>query len=175
MKVGNVRVNRAGMVMAVVVAALVLVGASVGKGGKKTHFGVPPSLVVNISTESVPNNNAGGANFYYDRNTLAGPFTVPEGYSFVVTDIFIEPADLNAANDYLVVVGLNTGESRSMSIFALEPEQRHVAFSGAMIMSSGTPTARNTTFSTTACDVRILGYFVKGEGLDGGESPFPAE
>jgi hypothetical protein len=174
MKVGNVRVNRAGTVAAVVLAALVLVGASVGKGGKKTHFGVPPSQVVNISTFSVPNNNAGGAPFFYDRNSNS-PFTVPEGFAFVVTDIFIEPADLSPANDYLVVVGLDDGESRSMSIFALEPQDRHVAFSGAMIMSSGAPTARNTTSSTTACDVRILGYFVKGEGLDGGESLFPTE
>jgi hypothetical protein len=174
MNVGNYRVNRSGAVVVVLLAALLLVGASVGKGGKKMHLGVPPSLVVNISTESVPNNNA-LANFFYDRSTLAGPFTVPEGFSFVVTDVFIEPADLNAANDYAVVVGLNNNESRSLIIFALEPEQRHVAFSGAMIMSSGTPTARNTNLSTTACNVRILGYFVKAEGLNGGESPFPAE
>jgi hypothetical protein len=172
MTFGNLRVNRGGAVVTVMVAALLLVGASVGKGGKKTHLGVPPSQVVNISTFSVPNNNAGGAPFFYDRNSNS-PFTVPEGFSLVVTDIFIEPADLSAANDYLVVIGLDGGESRTMSIFALEPQDRHVAFSGAMIMSSGAPTARNTSSSTTACDVRILGYFVKGEGLDGGESLFP--
>lgn len=164
--------HRTGAVVFVMLVALLLVAAKKGKGGKPTHLGVPPSQVVSVSTFSVPNNNSGGHTFFYDRNGAA-PFAVPEGFSFVVTDLFIIPADLDPTNIYAVVVGLDNGEQRNHFQMALNPQGLHVALSGGLVIASGTPTARNTTFSSTACDVKLLGYFVKGEALRGGESLFP--
>jgi|SRR5262245_22199926 len=173
MNVGKVTLNRSGAVVVVVLAGLLLVGASVGKGGKKMHLGVPPSLVVNAMTESLPNDNSGSHSFFYDRNGQF-PFSVPDGYSFVVTDFILKPGDLASTSDYTVVVGLSNGEGRTFTHDVVDQQGLHVALGGAMIMTAGTPTARNTPSSTGACDMRILGYFVKADALDYSESPFPS-
>jgi len=173
MSVSRSHTGRATVLVAIALVASVLLGAKFGKGGKKTHLGVPPSQVVNIHTMSVPNDNSGGHEFFYDRVGSA-PFLVPPKFSFVVTDIILEPEDLTETDDYFVIVNIGPGGSRTFDIRSLNQQQRHTSFAGGMVMPGGhTPTARNTTFSAKSCNVQILGYFVKGKALDEGESPVP--
>jgi hypothetical protein len=138
-------------------------------GGKKTHLGVPANQIVNLQTQNIPNDNAGGALFRYDRE--GDEFFVPAGYSFVVTDIFILPSNLpNTTDAYLVVVNLGGRLFQAQFIGA---QTQHYDLGGGMVIKSGSvPEARNTTFSSYACEVKLLGYFVKGEGLPGGEALF---
>lgn len=151
-------------------AAALLAPAAALAAAKKTHLGVPSKQVVNLSTSQVPNDNSGGSLFRYDRE--GDPFAVPPGYSFVVTDVLVHPANpANTTDVYLVV--LNFG-SRLFEAKFIGSELRHYQFAGGMVINAGAvPDARNTTSSSAPVDVQLLGYFVKGEGLDGGEGLFP--
>jgi hypothetical protein len=153
------------------VAALVLVPGAARAGAKKTHLGVPVKQIVNLRTENIPNDNAGGALFRYDRE--GDPFAVPPGFSFVVTDIFVDPVSPpNTTDAYLVVVNLG---GRLFDAKFIGAETRHFPLAGGMVIpAAAIPDARNTTFSSGACEVQLLGYFVKGEGLAGGQALFPA-
>jgi len=161
--------------LALLLAALVLPQpvAAGSSGSKKTHLGVAPNRVVNLRTYTIPNDNSGGALFYYDRE-IQRPFSVPEGYSFVVTDVFILPDVGTLAANQQMFVYLSLGAGRDFGAHYASAEIRHFALAGGLVIPGGTtPTARNITDSTHACDVQMLGYFVKGAALAGGESPFP--
>ena len=41
--------------------AVALAPGAASAGGKKTHLGVPVNQIVNLQTENIPNDNAGGA------------------------------------------------------------------------------------------------------------------
>jgi hypothetical protein len=165
--------GRTTILIALALVASVLIGAKIGKGGKKTHLGVPPSQIVNLHTQTMLNDNSGGNVFYYNR-LGSSQFIVPPKYSFVVTDVILEPNDLTETDDYLVVVSIGPMGSRTFQFQTLNQRQLHFAFTGGMVMPSGhTPSARNTTFSTNSCEIQLLGYFVRGKALDEGESPVP--
>jgi hypothetical protein len=137
------------------------------------HLGVAPNRVVNLRTYTLPNDNSGGALFYYDRD-IQSPFSVPEGYSFVVTDVFILPNVGTLAANQQMFVYLSLGAGRDFGAHYASAEIRHFALAGGLVIPGGTtPTARNITDSTHDCDVQMLGYFVKAEALASGESPFP--
>lgn len=152
------------------VLAAPAIGSGNNKKGKKTHLGVPASDIVNVETFQVPNNNTGGNQFFYDRQST--PFTVPVGFSFVITDIFVEPTGttVNDSKYYLVVVDL--GGRNFVAQFS-GSATHHTAFRGGMIIpGGGVTTARNTTSSTTPVGVRMQGYFVAGNAPAPGTSPF---
>lgn len=147
---------------------------SVKASRKTTHLGVAPNRVVNVRTYSVPNDNTSGHLFYYDRE-ISSPFSVPEGYSFVVTDVIVLPnaGALNATQQMFVLVELGFG--RYFTAHYASAEVRHFALAGGLVVAGGTtPTARNIPDSTQACDVQMIGYFVKAEALAPGEPAFPA-
>jgi hypothetical protein len=152
-------------------ASGLLAPAAALAASKKTHLGVPSKQIVNLETNQVPNDNSGGALFRYDRS--GAEFAIPPGYSFVVTDVLVQPANPpNTTDVYLVV--LNFG-GRLFEASFVGSELRHYPLVGGMVINAGAvPDARNTTSSSAPVDVQLLGYFVKGEGLDGGESLFPA-
>jgi hypothetical protein len=160
---------------ALLLATLVLAGpvAAGTNGSKKAHLGVAPNRIVNLRTFGVPNDNSGGALFYYDRDSFS-PFSVPEGYSFVVTDVFILPDVGSLADNQQMFVYVDLG-GRSFAAQYASAEIRHFALAGGLVVPGGaTPTARNTTYSTHSCDVQMLGYFVRAEALASGEPAFPA-
>jgi hypothetical protein len=143
-------------------------------GSKRTHLAVAPNRVVNLRTYGIPNDNTGGHQFYYDRYDTS-PFSVPEGYSFVVTDLFILPDVGTLTTSQQMFVAVSFGSGRNFYAHYLSAEIRHFALAGGFVIAGGaTPTARNITDSTHSCDVQMLGYFVKAEALADGESPFPA-
>ena len=112
---------------------------------------MPVNQVVNLRTQDIPNDNVGGALFRYDRE--GAPFAVPEGFSFVVTDILIHPEDLpNTTSVYLVVVNLG---GRFFQASLVGSETRHYELAAGMVIKGGTvPEAKNTTFSSNPCEVR---------------------
>ena len=141
-------------------------------GGKKaTHLGVPPRQVVTLETLSLPNDNSSHP-FLFDRLDFdVDQVTVPEGWSLVVTDIFVHP---NAVNDpnFLTFAVFTAANGRTLTFQFKGSEPKHVSFGSGMIVPSGTtPTARNIS-STDSIAVQVMGYFVRAEGLQLGKSPF---
>lgn len=160
--------------------ALALIATTTAIGGPKkiksgkTHVGVPVHQIVHLETFNVDNDNSGGDIFYYDRQVNA-PFSVPEGFSFIVTDLFVDPATVGVDDSkyYLTVVNLTAQGIRTYTAAFGGTDTHHVRFTGGMVIPGGTePTARNTTSSATDVGVRMIGYFVKGNGLGGGVPAF---
>jgi hypothetical protein len=143
-------------------------------GGKKTHLGVPPDHVVNLSTSELAPDGTSGDFFFDGEGTGDPPLTIPAGFSFVVTDVFVHPAEFNDPNAAYSAVLSASADGRSISFQLAGTATHHVALAGAFIMASGaTPQARNLGSSTGPLEIQMLGYFVKAEALRRGDSPFP--
>ena len=122
--------------------------------------------MVNLVTMQLPNNNAAQP-FYFDRQATA-PFEVPPGYSFVITDIFVNPevAKFVPGQFYMVVVTVDGGRSITVR---RDGRTAHLALStGLVVPEPSTPSpgskgldVRNTTFSAGPVEVQLLGYFVR--------------
>jgi len=114
----------------------------------------------------LPNNNA-AQHFYFDRQSTA-PFKVPPGYSFVITDVLVNPevTSFVTSQFYLVVVTVDGG--RSVTVRS-DGRTAHLALStGLVVPEPSTPSpgskgldVRNTTFSSGPVEVQLLGYFVR--------------
>ena len=134
--------------------------------------------IVNVSSFTIANDNSGGHKFYYDRQ-YPRVFSIPKGWSFVVTDIIVYASPVQGPipdpNRYiLAVVSFTNGGGRHFIASFLNDTTMHYPLSGGYVIPSGhTPEFRNTTFSTSHAEANFLGYFVKGNGLDAGESVFP--
>jgi hypothetical protein len=141
--------------------------------GQRTHLEVPSSRIINLSTFCMTNDNTSRP-YFYDRASSAPFSMVPEGFSFVITDIIIDPCGLQLPKptDKLLVV-VSIGCCRSFSSGYREAVTQHYPLTGGFVIPEGTSVAgRNTTFSTTGAEVQLLGYFVRGPGLGVG-LPFP--
>ena len=160
-------------VFAVLLGALVLlVTMSASAGGKKTHVGGSSSQILNLVTSVLPNDNSGGHTF---QNDYSGPsFSVPEKYSFVVTDISVLPEGSFAPTDnYLVVINIDNAGSRLFIARFTGGGGFYQSLTTGLVMPSGTtPTARNTTSSSNTVSVQLRGYYVKGDGIPSNTSPF---
>ena len=131
-----------------------------------THLGVPVDHIANLVTMQLPKDNTAYP-FYFDRQPTA-LFTIPPGFSFVVTDILVdaEVTSFSATQFFLVVVTVDGG--RSIEI-RCNGHGAHLRLAGGLVIPDpGTPspgnkglTARNTTFSTGPAQAQVLGYFVK--------------
>lgn len=158
---------------AVLLGVLVLlVSTSASAGGKKTHLGGTSDQILNLVTSVLPNDNSGGHTFRYD---YSGPsFSVPEKYSFVVTDISVTPEGSFAPTEnYLVVINIDNGGSRLfVARFTGGGGFYHSLTTGLVMPSGTTPTARNTTSSTSGVSVQLRGYYLKGDGLPSNTSAF---
>jgi hypothetical protein len=138
-----------------------------------THLGVSMDRIVNLVTFQLKNDNVSQP-FYFDRQQLA-PFDVPEGFSFVVTDIIVNPEITNfSANQFfLVVITIDGGRSFTIRC---DGHTAHYSLTGGLVIpekcTSGANRlgVRNTTFSKGPIEAQILGYFVEvAAGLGVGE------
>jgi hypothetical protein len=131
-----------------------------------------------VSSFTIANDNSGGHEFYYDRQ-YPHVFSVPEGWSFVVTDIIVYASPVQGSipdpNRYiLAVVNFTNNGARHFVASFLNDNTRHYPLSGGYVIPSGhTPSFRNTTLSTSYAEANLLGYFVEGNGLNSGEPAFP--
>ncbi|WP_426103496.1 hypothetical protein [Massilia sp. TSP1-1-2] len=143
-----------------------------------THLNVSQKKMVFLSSFTIPNDNTGGHKFYYDRQ-FSAPFSVPKGWSFVVTDITVAASPVSGPlpdpkRYILAIVAFTNGEERHFEASLLTDNTMHTPLSGAYVIPSGhTPTFRNTTFSTSHAEAKLIGYFVPGDGLGPGEPAFP--
>lgn len=100
---------------------------------------------VNISVETIANlltmqlaNNNTAQPFYFDRQPGA-PFKVPKGYSFVITDVIVNPqvTSFAAGQFFLVVVTADGG--RSITVQS-DGHMTHLALaSGLVVPEPSTP------------------------------------
>ncbi len=127
-----------------------------------THLGVSIDKLVNIVTMVLKNDN-NSQPFYYDRQQTA-PFKIPENFSFVITDIIVNPeiTSFSASQFFLAVITIDG--ARSFTI-RCDGHTAHYPLTGGLVMPDpsvmGEIHARNTTYSTGSIEVQLLGYFVK--------------
>jgi hypothetical protein len=151
--------------------------ATLGKPCDCTHLRVHQKAIVNVASLAIPPDNTSGHRFYYDRQGGA-PFSVPQGWCFIVTDITVAAAPMQPPMPdpdryILATVSLTNGGERCFNASVLHDVTAHYQLGGALVIPGGhTPEFRNTMFSTSHAEARLLGYFLKGEALQPGESFF---
>jgi hypothetical protein len=151
--------------------------ATLGKACDCTHLRVHQKAIVHVASLAIPPDNTGGHRFYYDRQGGA-VFSVPDGWCFIVTDITVAAAPLQPPMPdpdryILATVSFTNGGERCFNASVLHDVTAHYQLGGAMVIPGGhTPEFRNTMFSTSHAEARLLGYFLKGEALQPGESFF---
>jgi len=127
---------------------------------------IGPSIesIVNLVTMQVPKDNSEQL-FYFDR---MAPFNVPSGYSFVITDVFVNPEITAFAPNQFYLVVITADGGRSITVRS-DGQTRHLALAtGLVVPAPETPSpgskglsVRNTTFSAGPVEVQLLGYFVR--------------
>jgi hypothetical protein len=143
-----------------------------------THLQVQPRKIVFLSSFTIAPNNQVGNRFFYDRHAEA-EFSVPDGWSFLVTDIIVYASPVQGPlpdpNRYiLAVIDFTNGGDRSFTAAVLTDATRHFPLTSAFVIPGGhAPAFRNTTFSTSHAEANLLGYFVQDDGLGPGEPFFP--
>lgn len=129
-----------------------------------THLGVSVDRIVNLVTLQLKKDNKSKP-FYFDRDEQS-PFYVPEGFSFVVTDIVVNPQITSFSSDQFFLVVITIDGCRSFTI-RCDGCTTHYSLTGGLVVpekcTSGAErlVARNTTFSTGPAEAQILGYFVE--------------
>src|ERR1700747_392258 len=102
-----------------------------------TQVDASVETITNVVTMQVPKDNTAQP-FYFDRQ-VGSPFAVPAGYSFVITDVFVNPevTSFAAGQFYLVVITADGG--RSITIRS-DGHTAHLALaSGVVVPEPNTP------------------------------------
>lgn len=142
-------------------------GQSAQYDKRTTHLNVRVGEIVNLETFCLPNDGTSGL-FWYDRSSV--PFDIPQGHSFVVTDIIAQPFCTGSpdpdARWHLVVEG---SLGRSFEVAFRGDSIVHYALSGGIAYTSdnvpAVRTIRDPALSTGSIEIQVLGYFVKGNAL----------
>jgi hypothetical protein len=144
-----------------------------------THLNVTSRQIVNLSTECISTSTPERLfqPFYYDRRATVPFPVIPQGFSFVITDINITVCPNrffpNSTDYYFAVVNIGDG-SRQFTVDFHRSFARHYSLAGGLVVPEGIAlTASNAPSSSDALNVQVLGYFVRGPGLSEGE-PFIA-
>ena len=157
------------------VVSLLLFSASaaMGQDQSETHLGIRSRNIVHLVTTNCVHNDNTSATYSYDRDPRAPFAAVPKGFSFVITDIIIDPFCLTEPNDtdrFFVVV--TVGQGRTFTAGFVGAETKHYALAGGLVIPEGENVdARNLPSSSNLVDVELIGYFVRGRGLGVGQ-PF---
>jgi hypothetical protein len=141
-----------------------------------THLNVRVRDLVNLVSFCIPNDNSLNNQFYYDRQQPA-PFSIPEGFSFVVTDIIVTP---NCAGDVPFEASFFTLAQvegpLAVRFFLAQfsgQDVRHFTFTGGIAYPAGAvPRPRNTMSSSGPVELQLLGYFIRGTALTPGQPRF---
>lgn len=142
-----------------------------------SQIAISVETIANLVTMQLANSNTSQP-FYFDRQPGA-PFKVPAGYSFVITDVIVNPQVTSFAAGQFFLVVLTVDGGRSITVQS-DGHMTHLALASGLVVpapSTHSPgskglEARNTTFSTGPVEVQALGYFVRvATGLGVGQ-PF---
>jgi len=122
--------------------------------------------IANVVTMQLPKNNAAHP-FYFDRQVTT-PFAVPPGYSFVITDVIVNPEITSFAPGQFYLVVITADGGRSITVRSDGRTAHQALATGLVVPEPSTPSpgskgleARNTTFSAGPVEVQLLGYFVR--------------
>ena len=140
-----------------------------------THLNVPVGEIVNLESNCIPADNSLEHKFWYDGPRPAPSFAIPEGYSFVVTDIIGHPScgRSGTPTDLYLALVEDQHADRSYTIRFRGDGGQHYAFTGGLVFTAGNePRPRNTAFSASNIVIQVVGYFVKGDGLGTGQPRF---
>jgi hypothetical protein len=131
-----------------------------------THLNVRVGEIVNLESNCLPPDNSLTHRFFYD-GPGTHPFVIPEGHSFVVTDIIAHSCTISGgATDLYLALVEDPQAVRSYTMRFRGDAGQHYAFSGGLVYTfEREPRPRNTTFSASSIRVQVVGYFVKGEGI----------
>jgi hypothetical protein len=143
---------------------LLVLPAPAGAAGKKIHIGAKLGEILNLETDFVPNDGTTAVPFTFDGN---GPnFTVPDGFSFVVTDVNFVGFGGGAFGDvYSVNVRLSQDGDRNLPARFLGAAHARSFTTGYVVPPGVTPTVLNNPASIGGVLVQMQGYLVKGTGL----------
>jgi hypothetical protein len=143
---------------------LLLLPAPVGAAGKKVHIGAKLGEILNLETDLVPNDGTTGHGFTFDGN--GPPFTVPDGFSLIVTDVNFVGFGGGAFSDvYSVVVHLSENGERNLAARFLGAGYARGLTTGYVVPPGVTPAVVNSASSIAGVQVQMQGYLVKGTGL----------
>ncbi len=142
-----------------------------------THLGIPVGQITNLVTMQLPKDNHAKP-FYFDRDAGA-QFTTPAGFSFVITDVIVNPEVTNFAAGQFYLVVVTVDGARSITI-RCDGHTKHLGLAGGLVVPDPSVpatgpkgvTARNTTFSSGPVEVQLLGYFVKVDSATAVGKPF---
>lgn len=139
-----------------------------------THLNVRVRDLINLESFCITNDNSSNNQFYYDR---VSPFSIPEGFSFVVTDIIVYPDcdkgfPPNPSFFTLALVEDPIVDRKFTAQFSGK-DVKHFSFTGGFAYPAGSiPRPRNTTFSDGRVQIQLLGYFIRGTALTPGKPRF---
>ena len=135
---------------------------------KVTHLNVRAGQIVNLDTFCITQ-DGNKHTLYFDRSSK--PFEIPQGYSFVVTDIIVYPAfctldpDPNARWVFLLEGSLG----RHFQVAFRGDTTMHYGLTGGLAYGpDNLPAVRmlqGTELNSALLDVQVLGYFVKGNAM----------
>ncbi|SRR6266481_418334 len=141
-----------------------------------THIGVAVDRLTNLVTMQLKNDNS-SQSFYFDRNPTA-PFTIPAGFCFIITDVFVNPEITSYSGNQFFFVVITASGARSISV-RCDGRTAHIPMVAGVVVPR-TPLAggakvldvRNTTFSAGPVEVQLLGYFEKESSAPPVGQPF---
>ena len=144
--------------------------------GRITHLNVRVGDIVNLESFCIPNDNSLDNQFYYDRQINA-PFSIPEGFSFVVTDIIVYPDCRRGfppdPSYFTLALVEEPIVDRKFTAQFSGKDVRNFSFTGGFAYPAGSvPRPRNTTFSGDSTQIQLLGYFIRGTALAPGKPRF---
>jgi hypothetical protein len=167
----NVRtIGLAGLVVLAIASGVAssseIATAKVVHDARITHLNVRVREIVQLDTFCISQDGARHP-LYFDRSS--DQFEIPEGYSFVVTDINVYPA--------LCEANVDAGTRWLFSLEGLDGRYFQVSFRGDTTMHYGFTSGiaygpdnvpavrmiRDPALNTGLLDVQVLGYFVRGQ------------
>jgi hypothetical protein len=143
-----------------------------------THLNVRVGNLVHLMSLCMPNDNSLNNQFFYDRVESA-PFSIPEGFSFVVTDVIVVPncgGEVPVGQNFFTIAVVEGPLGREFRLFLARfsgQDGRHFPFTGGIAYPAGVvPRPRNTPSSSGNVEIQLLGYFIRGTALAPGEPRF---
>ena len=130
--------------------------------GAMTHLGVPVTRLLSLESGGARTPDE-EARFYIDGPAAgSGPYSVPDGWSLVVTDISVlGPLVVNDMNLPVTVMFTDDGHRRFSTHVHVRESCHHRLGAGIVVPSGASPRVRAPADEVT---VQLLGYLVEHPG-----------
>lgn len=127
-----------------------------------THLGVPVTRILSLESGGARTPDDDARFFIDGPSSGAGPFSVPEGWSLVVTDISVHgPLVVNDMNLPVTVLFSESGHRRFSTHVHVRESCHHRLGAGIVVPSGASPRVRAPADEIM---VQLLGYLVEHPG-----------